>query len=68
MGLVRKPNAPLCVASTASGIVPCAETVQYGEGVLGALDRLDLVLLGAQPDAEQAQQARIVIDQQDLAF
>ncbi len=23
-GLVRKPNAPICVACTASGIVPCA--------------------------------------------
>ena len=24
IGFVRKPNAPLCVATTASGIVPCA--------------------------------------------
>ena len=30
-GFVRKPNAPLCVASTASGIVPCAVKQQHAE-------------------------------------
>ena len=100
-GFVRKPNAPLCVASTASGIVPCAVSSstqrpgrwrwisfsswmpsmlsmrrsvttrsgrnrdKRGERFGRALDGLDVVVLGAQANAQQAQQARVVVDQQD---
>ncbi len=102
-GFVRKPNAPLCVASTASGIVPCAvssstqrpgplaldllqqldavhvvhaqvgddeirpETRQRGERFGRAFDGFDVVVLRPQADAQQAQQARVVVDQQDAA-
>ena len=40
------------------------------EGGRGALDRLDLVILGAQSDGEQAQQPRIIVDDENsrLAF
>ena len=102
-GFVRKPNAPLCVASTASGMVPCAvssstqspgrwrwisfsswmpsmlsmrrsrddeirpETRQRGERLGRAFDGFDVVVLRPQADAQQAQQARVVVDQQDAA-
>ena len=43
------------------------ETRQRGERLGGALDGLDVVVLRAQANAQEAQQARVVVDQQDSA-
>src|SRR5690606_1735050 len=45
-----------------------AEARGGGERLRGALHGLAVVVLGAQPDGKQAQQARIVIDDQDASL
>ena len=44
------------------------EAVQGRQRLVSALDGFNVVALRTQADAKQAQQSRIVVDQQDLAF
>ena len=45
-----------------------AEAAGGGQRLHAVLDRLDFVVLGAQADGQQAQQARVVIDDQDAGL
>ena len=39
-----------------------------GQRLVRGFHRLDLVAFGAQPNAQETQESRVVIDEQDLAF
>jgi hypothetical protein len=42
--------------------------MQHGQRKLRALDGFDFIAFGAQPDTQESQQPRVVVDQQDFAF
>ncbi len=45
-----------------------AEAVQRRQCLVRALDGLDVITFGAQANGQQAQQTRVVVDEEDLAF
>ena len=66
--LFQQPDAVHLVHAQVGDDEVGREAIQRRQRLVRALDGLDVVTLGAQANTQQAQQSRIVIDEQDLAF